>query len=596
MTVRSFVQDTGELSALLAVSRGEAEADLVLRNARVVNVFTGEIYPADVAILGGRIAAVSADGEGYRGREEIDLGGEYLAPGFIDAHVHIESSLMLPAEYANAVLPCGTTTVVTDPHEIANVHGLDGIRFMLDASEGLALRVYVMLSSCVPATNMETSGARLGPADLASLIDHPRVLGIAEMMNYPGVSGGDGDMLAKASLGHGAGARVDGHAPMVGGRTLQAYVAAGVTSDHESVSAPEALEKLRNGVQLLIREGSTARNLDALLPVVNEKTARFCSWATDDKQPDDLQRDGHIDHSIRRAVAKGLDPVTAIQMASINTARHYGLNDTGAVAPGYHADLVTFADLNNLRVTRTFAGGRLVAERGRMLTPEANRVTLPRNNMLGGDFLNERSFRIEAQGAQRVRVIGVLPDQIVTRSIEETMNAVDGAIEADTSRDILKIAVVERHSGTGHIGLGLVHGMGLRAGAIASSIAHDSHNLVVVGTTDADMLAAARAVFAVEGGVVAVRDGQVLASLSLPVAGLMSDRPVAEVREGMRSLLEAAATLGCPLANPFMQMAFLALPVIPELKLTDLGLVDVSAFGFVSLFTEQDAPREKVAP
>jgi adenine deaminase len=596
VTVRRFVHDTGELSALLAVSRGEAEADLVLRNARVVNVFTGEIYHADVAILGRRIAAVSPDGEGYRGREEIDLGGEYLAPGFIDAHVHIESSLMLPAEYANAVMPCGTTTVVTDPHEIANVHGLDGIRFMLDASEGLALRVYVMLSSCVPATEMETSGARLGPADLASLIDHPRVLGIAEMMNYPGVSAGDSDMLAKAALGHAAGTRVDGHAPMVGGRTLQSYVAAGVTSDHESVSAQEALEKLRNGMQLLIREGSTARNLDALLPVVNEKTARFCSWATDDKQPDDLQRDGHIDHSIRRAVAQGLNPVTAIQMASINTARHYGLNDTGAVAPGYHADLVTFADLNNLHVTRTFAGGRLVAERGRMLAPEANRVALPRNNMLGGDFLNERSFRIEAQGAQRARVIGVLPDQIVTRSIEETMNAAEGAIEADTSRDILKIAVVERHSGTRHIGLGLVHGMGLRAGAIASSIAHDSHNLVVVGTTDADMLAAARAVFDMEGGVVAVRDEQVLASLRLPVAGLMSDRPVAEVREGMRSLLEAAATLGCPLANPFMQMAFLALPVIPELKLTDLGLVDVSAFGFVSLFTEQDAAREKVAP
>jgi adenine deaminase len=597
VTVRSFVSDSEELSALLAVSRGDAPADLVLRNARLVNVFTGEIYPADVAIFGGRIAAVEAGGaSSFRGRQEIDLGGEYLAPGFIDAHVHIESSLMLPAEYANAVLPRGTTTVVTDPHEIANVHGLEGIRFMIDASEGLALRVYVMLSSCVPATNMETSGARLGPDDLASLIAHPRVLGIAEMMNYPGVAGGDEDMLRTATLGHAVGARVDGHAPLVGGRTLQAYVAAGVTSDHESVSAPEALEKLRNGVQLLIREGSTARNLDALLPVVNEQTTRFCSWATDDKQPDDLQRDGHIDHIIRRAVAAGLDPVTAIQMASINTARHYGLNDTGAVAPGYRADMVTFDDLDELRVTRTFAGGHLVAENGRMLRHEVNKVTPPRNNMLGDHFLNERSFRIEAQGTPQVRVIGVLPDQIVTRSLEETMHAADGEINADTARDILKIAVVERHSGTGHIGLGLVNGVGLREGAIASSIAHDSHNVVVVGATDTDMLAAARALFEMDGGVVAVRGGQVLASLRLPVAGLMSDRPVAEVREGMRGLLEAAASLGCRLSNPFMQMAFLALPVIPELKLTDLGLVDVGKFDFVSLFPEQDAARDKAAP
>jgi adenine deaminase len=349
-------------------------------------------------------------------------------------------------------------------------------------------------------------------------------------------------------------------------------------------------------VQLLIREGSTARNLDALLPVVNANTAQFCSWATDDKQPDDLQRDGHIDHNIRRAVAQGLDPVTAIRMATINTARHYGLNDTGAVAPGYRADLVTFTDLDDLRVTRTFAGGRPVAENGRMLHPEVNRVTPPSNNMRGDHLLNERSFRIEANGTQQVRVIGVQPEQIVTLSLEETMHAPDGELSADTTRDILKIAVIERHSGTGHIGLGLVHGVGLREGAIASSIAHDSHNLVVVGAADADMLAAARAVFDMGGGVVAVLGGQVLASLRLPVAGLMSDHPLAEVREGMRALLEAAASLGCRLANPFMQMAFLALPVIPELKLTDLGLVDVNKFDFVSLFPAQDAAEEKVTP
>ncbi|HET9495415.1 MAG TPA: adenine deaminase C-terminal domain-containing protein, partial [Chloroflexia bacterium] len=343
-----------------------------------------------------------------------------------------------------------------------------------------------------------------------------------------------------------------------------------------------------------IREGSTARNLDALLPAVSPHNARFCSWATDDKQPDDLKRDGHIDHIVRRAVAKGLDPVTAIQMATINTARHYGLNDTGAVAPGYRADLVTFADLDDLRVTLTFAGGRLVARNGRVIRPELNRVAPPLNNMRGDHFLNERSFRIEAQGTQQVRVIGVQPEQIVTLSLEETMHALDGELAADPGRDILKIAVIERHSGTGHIGLGFVHGIGLRDGAIASSIAHDSHNIVVVGASDAEMLAAARAVFDMHGGIAAVRGEQVLASLPLPVAGLMSDRPVDEVREGMRSLLEAAASLGCKLDNPFMQMAFLALPVIPELKLTDLGLVDVNKFDFVSLFVGQDAAREKV--
>jgi adenine deaminase len=571
------------MQALLAVARGEADADLVLSGGRLVNVFSGEIYPAEIAIFGGRVAGVSRDAGTYRGRDTIDLDGEYVAPGFIDAHVHIESSLMLPAEYANAVMPHGTTSVVSDPHEIANVHGLAGIKFMLAASEGLPLNVFVMLSSCVPATDMETSGSRLDVHDLAGLLDEPRVLGVAEMMNYPGVVAGAEDMVDKAIMGHQAGIRLDGHAPLVGGTTLQAYASAGIASDHESVAAAEALEKLRSGIQVLIREGSTARNLDAILPMLNERTARFCSWATDDKQPDDLEAQGHIDHNIRRAVARGLDPVLALQMASINTARHYGLNDMGAVAPGYIADLATFGDLDDVRITRTFASGRLVAQNGRMLERQVNRVTPPKNNMMGGDFLSARSFHIEARGS-RARVIQVLPDQIVTRACVAEAKIVDGEVVADPQRDILKMAVIERHSGTGNVGLGLVNGVGLGQGALASSIAHDSHNMVVVGASDEEMLLAARTVFEMGGGIAAVRGTEVLSKLPLTVAGLMSDQPLPVVRDALKGLLRAARDLGCPLANPYMQMAFLALPVIPELKLTDLGLVDVVKFERCDLF------------
>jgi adenine deaminase len=583
MTVKSFVQDRGEMQRLLAVARGDAEADLVLRGGRLVNVFSGEIFPAEVAMIGGRVAGVSRDGGTYRGREVIDLDGEHLAPGFIDAHVHIESSLMLPAEYANAVMPHGTTAVVSDPHEIANVHGLEGIKFMLAASEGLPLHVFVMLSSCVPATDMETSGARLGVDDLASLLDEPRVLGVAEMMNYPGVVAGAEDMVDKAVMGHRAGIRVDGHAPLVGGTTLQAYASAGISSDHESVAAAEALDKLRSGIQVLIREGSTARNLDAILPVLNERTARFCSWATDDKQPDDLERQGHIDHNIRRAVIRGLDPVLALQMATINTARHYGLNDMGAVAPGYLADMVTFGNLDEIRITRTFAGGRLVAQNGKMLEKLSNRVKPPENNMLGGEFLSDSAFCIDAKGS-RARVIQVLSDQIVTRDSVADVKAECGLVVADTERDILKIAVIERHRNTRNVGLGLVNGVGLKQGALASSIAHDSHNLVVVGTSDEDMLLAARTVFEMGGGIAAVRGQQVVGKLPLTVAGLMSDQPLPVVRDALTVLLRAARDMGCPLANPYMQMAFLALPVIPELKLTDKGLVDVVKFEMCDLF------------
>ncbi len=580
--ITPFDMNPNQMKALLAVSRGDVPADLLLKGGQLVNVLSGEIYSAEVAIFGDRIAGVSITPGEYQAKETIDLGGQYIAPGFIDAHVHIESSLLLPAEFANAVLPHGTTSVVSDPHEIANVHGIEGIKFMLRASEGLALRVFVMLSSCVPATHMETSGAQLDAQDLASLINQPRVLGIAEMMNYPGVVGGTDDMVAKALLGHQAKLRVDGHAPMVSGLALQAYIAAGVASDHESVSTEEALEKLRSGMQVYIRQGSTAKNLAALLPIVNERTARFCSFSTDDKQPDDLQKEGHIDHSVRMAIAAGLDPVIALQMASLNTARHYALNDLGAIAPGYLADIVTFSDLYDLRISRTFASGRLVAENGSLLVHQRNN-TPPPVGKVSAPGLGETSFVIKAEGTT-VRVIGAIPEQIVTRTLIERAPTRDGQVVADPERDLLKIAVVERHAGTRNVGLGLVKGFGLREGALASSIAHDSHNIVVVGASDAEMLIAAQTIVAMGGGICAVRGGEVLGRLPLPVAGLMSDQPLEYARDAMSQLLDAAKSLGCTLDNPYMAMAFLALPVIPELKITDKGLVDVSTFSLCPLF------------
>ncbi len=580
--ITSFDMTPARLRELLAIARGETPADLLLTGGRLVNVFSGEIYPAEVAISGDRVAGVSMTPGTYEARAVIDLDGQLLAPGFIDGHVHIESSLLQPTEFAGAVLPSGTTAVVSDPHEIANVHGLDGIRYMLAASDGLDLRVFVMLSSCVPATDMETAGASLSADHLASLIDLPRVLGVAEMMNYPGVVDGHHDLVEKALLGHRAGLRVDGHAPMLSGQALQAYLAAGIVSDHESVSAEEALEKLRHGMQIHIREGSTAKNLDALLPIVNERTARFCSFAADDKQPDDLVREGHLDHVLRRAIASGLDPITALRMATINTARHYGLNDLGAVAPGYLADLVAFSDLRDIRVTRTFSGGRLVAENGRLLVPQRSAAAAPVNRVLTGD-LTESSFALPAAGTH-ARVIEVIPEQIVTRAVVEPVAVRNGYVLADPARDLLKIAVVERHRGTGNDGVGLVKGFGLRAGALASTFAHDSHNIVAVGATDSELLLAVRTVVEMGGGICAVEGGAVLAQLPLPIAGLMSSAPLETVRAAMSGLLDAARTLGCPLSNPYMAMAFLALPVIPALKITDKGLVDVEAFELVSTF------------
>ncbi len=565
---------------LLAVARGEESADLLLRNARVVNVFTGEIEEADVAIAGEYVAAV---GNGYAGHEVIDLEGRYVVPGLIDGHVHVESSMVSPQQFARAVVPHGTTTVVSDPHEIANVAGEAGIRYMIEASHGLPLTVIVNLPSCVPATHMATAGADLDAGDLEKLRDLPRVLGLAEFMNVPGAILGLPGALEKLLAfrnGH-----IDGHAPGIVGQELQAYVVAGASTDHESTTAEEALEKVRRGMVVLVREATAAKNLRAIAPAITPQNARRFAFATDDRHPADLLDEGHVDYLIRVAVEEGVDPITAIRMATLNAAETFGLDDRGAVAPGRRADLVVTNSLDDFYAGLVFAGGKLVARNGEAIEsaweiPERDESDVRGSVHFDPDTI---SFRIPAEGTQ-LRVVGVIPDQVVTEERVVEAKVVDCEAVADPERDLLKLTVVERHRGTGNVGLGFVQGLGLKRGAIAGSVGHDAHNVTVAGADDTSMRTAVRAVKEMGGGLVAADGEEILGSLPLPIAGLMSDRPVEEVRRAMDALLASAATLGSPLHDPFMQLGFLALEVIPKLKLTDLGLVDVQKFDFVSLW------------
>ena len=561
----------------LAAARGDIAADLVLRNAKLVNVISGEIYPTDIVIHDRHVVALGA---GYAGQREVDTTGKYVAPGLIDAHVHIESSLVAPAEFARAVLPHGVTTVITDPHEIANVLGLEGMRYMLDRAKHGLLNMFVMASSCVPATHMETSGARLEAEDLAQLVDHPWVLGLAELMNYPGVALADEGMLDKIALFKHL--VLDGHAPDMTGPMLNAYVAAGVQSEHECTSVEEAREKLRLGLTIFIREGTTTRNLKPLLPLVNEANHGAICFCTDDRIPADLIDQGSIDHMIRIAIAEGIDPLQAIRMGSSNTARHFGLKKYGAVAPGKYADLVVVDDLRDFTPAQVYRGGRLVAENGAMTA-----VARPPRRVDLRSTVNVASaatdFSIVAQ-SQRIRVIGTVSDQVVTEHLVEDAKIVAGRAVSDVDRDILKFAMLERHRASGDCGLAFIKGFGLKRGAIAGTVAHDHHNLAVIGADDMSMTAAVKTIAEMGGGLVAVDGNQVLASLPLPIAGLLSDAPIETVRLRYDRMIEAAHELGNRMSDPFMVMSFMGLEVIPKLKLTDQGLVDVEQFQLVKLF------------
>ncbi len=570
--------DTGKL---LAVARGDAPADLVLRGGRVVNVFSGAIETAAIAIVDGLIAGVDDE---YVGREVLDLNGAFVAPGLIDAHVHIESSLCTPAQFAQAVAPHGVTTVVIDPHEIANVAGMDGLRFMAQSSVGLPLSVVVMASSCVPATHMETSGATLDASDLAHLLAEGTVYGLAEVMNFPGVVNGAPAVLAK--LDAFAGRPRDGHAPALTGKQLNAYVASGIGSEHECTTIEEARAKLARGLYILIREATNAHNLHALLPMVDAYNNRRLCFCTDDRIPGDLIDQGSIDYMVREAIRLGIPPITALRMATLNTTEWFGLHDRGAIAPGRRADLVVCDDLAAFHPRLVFAGGRLVAKDGVMCVTADAAAPLPTAVSATVNVRWEAvDLRIPATG-RRMRVIGALPNQLVTEERILPVTVQEGLAVADPTRDVLKMAVIERHKASGAQGVGFIQGIGLRRGAMAGTVAHDHHNLVVIGADDASMLAAARAVAAMGGGLAVAEGDAVRAMLPLPVAGLMSDRPIAEVRRGYDALIAAAQALGSPLHDPFMAMSFMALEVIPKLKLTDQGLVDVEQFKLTPLFVD----------
>ena len=566
---------------IINVARGLEKADLVIKNANVVNVLSEEIYKGDIAIVDGIIAGI---GENYSGEKEIDVNGAYVSPSFIDGHVHLESAMLLPKEFASVVLPAGTTTVIIDPHEISNVLGLHGISFMHEAVKNLPMDVFTMLPSCVPATPFETSGFDLNSYDLSLLIDKPWVLGLAEMMNFPGVLNLDNNVMAKLELAKSKEKRIDGHAPYLSGKDLCAYVASGVKSDHECTTPEEAIERIRLGMYVMIREGTAAKDLDALLPVLKNCNTRKCIFVTDDRHPSDLKE--HINGMVRRAVEAGVDPIKAIQVASLNTAEYFGLQNLGAIAPGYKADLLVLPDLKSFKPDIVMKNGNVIAHNGKLAIEIPQGEALAVRNSVNVRWITPEDFKIsvnEPDGKIGVKALEVIPHQLITKSIETEALVEDGNAISNIENDTLKICVIERHRATGNIGKGFVKGFNLKCGAIASTVAHDSHNMIVIGTNDADMYTAAVALIKCKGGKVVVKDGEIISELALPIAGLMSDREFDYVVDKCEELNQAAHSIGCELNDPFMTMGFLSLPVIPELKITDKGVFDTNKFDFIDV-------------
>jgi adenine deaminase len=557
------------LPHLISVAKGELPADLLVANAKVVNVFNGEIEPGNVAICGDRIAGV---GDYRQGKQVMDLAGKYIAPGLINGHIHPESSILDIAQYARAVVPHGTTSLVTDLHEIANVSGMEGIRYILNRARRLPFDLFLMAPSCVPATNLETSGASLGSEEIRQILGWKECLGLGEVMNFPGVIAGDEAVLEKIKL-----ARrkiIDGHAPGLAGRNLSAYIAAGIYSDHESVSLNEAKEKLEQGMWVMLREGSSEKNLEALLPLITDKTYRRCLFVVDDRSCVDLLRDGDIDGVVRKAIQLGLNPVRALQLATINPAEYLRQQGLGAVAPGYMANLIVLGDLSRLQIDLVFYRGQLVAKEGKPLFPTPKATSRGLTDTVNIKPFTIDGLRLPASG-EAMPIIEIVPGQIITRKRMEKIKISQGTVTPDLKRDILKLVVVERHKATGNIGVGLVSGFGLKRGALASSIAHDSHNIIAVGTNDEDIFTAVKEIERLHGGLVAAVGGKVLASLALPVAGLLSDQPLETVVNKLEKLEQIATELGTRLPAPFATLSFLALPVVPEIRLTDLGVVEV---------------------
>lgn len=564
-----------QIETRIDTARGFRPAQLVLRNAKWLDVFSGQWLSGDIAIDEGVIVGV---GEQYQGAQVLNLKGRYLVPGFIDSHLHVESTLMTPSEFEKTVLPRGTTSAILDPHEIVNVLGREGLEYILKCSEQARMDLYVMLSSCVPATHLETSGAQLSAADLLPYKHHPKVLGLAEMMNYPGLLNKDPGVLDK--IYEFQDVHIDGHSPMLRGRDLNAYLSCGIKTCHESISQEEAQEKLERGMQVMLREGSVAKNLSELVGVLTEFSSPYVSLCTDDRNPLDILDEGHIDFMIRMAIKKGTSPAAVYRAASLSTAQCFGLKRVGALAPGYVADIVVLKDFKRCIVEKVFKRGRAVA------AADLGQFTVdpPTQNSMRCRLPSADELRVPTStaGKCKVRVIGVVADNIVTKNLEASLPVDEsGFIQPDLKQDVLKIAVLERHGHNRPAALGFVKGMGLKEGAIGSSVGHDSHNAVVIGASDADMALCFARIKEMGGGFVVVKDGKIKAELALPLAGLMTRASLREIYRGLKDLRRQARALGCKLADPFLQMAFLCLPVIPDLKITDMGLVDVNKFQFV---------------